>query len=61
MVLVYHPDHSRNDVEKTPEPTRFWNNLHQVCSKSLRLESQITLKYLGAIKPKGINKIAKTG
>jgi hypothetical protein len=23
--------------------------------------SQITLKYLGAIKPKGINKIAKTG
>jgi hypothetical protein len=29
--------------------------------KIVRLESQIILKYLGAIKPKGINKIAKTG
>jgi hypothetical protein len=38
--------------------TRFRNN-HEVCSKSKRLESQIIFKLLGAIKLKGLNRIAE--
>jgi len=39
--------------------TRFWNNLHQVTLKGEKLESQITLKVWGAIKPKGVSKQTK--
>ena len=35
---------------------RFWNNLHQVHSKPKYLKAK--LKVLGAIKPKGLNRIA---
>jgi hypothetical protein len=35
--------------------THFWNNLHQ----DEILERKIILKYLGAIKPKGLHRIAK--
>ena len=38
---------------------RVWNNLHQVRSKSKRLENQIILKVLGVSKPKGLNSITK--
>jgi hypothetical protein len=38
---------------------RIWNNLHQVRSKSKRLENQIILKVLGVSKPKGLNSITK--
>jgi hypothetical protein len=39
---------------------RFWNNLHQVRSKSKDWKAKY-FKDLGAIKPKGINRIAKIG
>jgi hypothetical protein len=38
---------------------RFWISLHQVLLKKERLESQIIVFSFGAIKPKGINSIAK--
>jgi hypothetical protein len=39
----------------------FWNNIHQVHPKiETRLESQIILKCLGAIKPKGLNRITNS-
>ena len=41
--------------------TRFCNNLHQVRSKSKRLESQIIQKNFGTRKPKDINRTAKVG
>jgi len=37
---------------------RFWNNLHQVRSKSKDWKAK-EFKVLGAIKPKGLNRIAK--
>ena len=40
--------------------TRFWKNLHQVCSKSKDWKAQ-QLKMLEAIKPKGISSIVKIG
>jgi hypothetical protein len=39
---------------------RFCNNLHQVQLKIESLKSQIILKCLGAIKPKGLNSVAKS-
>jgi hypothetical protein len=38
--------------------THFWNNLHQVHSKSKDWKAKY-LKVLGAIKPKGLNRLAK--
>jgi len=38
--------------------TRFWNNLHQVRSESKDWKAKY-FKLLGAIKPMGINRIAK--
>ena len=40
--------------------TRFWNNLHQVRSKSKAWKAKY-LKILGAIKPKTLYRIAKIG
>jgi hypothetical protein len=40
--------------------TLFWNNLHQVLSKSKDLKAK-QFKVLEAIKPKGLNRIAKIG
>jgi len=44
----------KTSISKIVRTTRFWNML-----KIVRLESQIMLKYLGALKPTGINRIAK--
>jgi hypothetical protein len=40
--------------------TRFWSNLHQLRSKSTRLERQI-IQVFGGNTPKGLNSIAKFG
>jgi len=48
----------KTDISNLVRTTRFWNNLHQVRSKSKDWKAK-KFKSLGAIKPKGLSRIAK--
>ena len=53
-------DHWNKNIDIKFSVTLFWNNLHQVLSKSKDLKAK-QFKVLEAIKPKGLNRIAKIG
>ena len=49
----------KKEISNLVRTRRIWNNLHQVRSKSKRLENQIIVKVLGVSKPKGLCSITK--